>query len=116
MRKLILLATALVTLGACTATYDVTGPYGPHAPNYRAKFLKDGFNLKVTHENWQFKPDLDVVMARCRDSVHRYAPEIAATKDREIQPIDDSKISMSYNRNHNTGSSTCTATYAVAYK
>ena len=79
-----------------------------------ARYL--GFNLKVTHEHWQFKPDLGKVMAVCRDSIYRYAPEIAATKEREIVPIDDSKISMSYNRNHSSGSSTCTATYAVAYK
>lgn len=105
-----------LSLGACEPTADEYGPVGPNAPKMRAKFLKEGFNLKVTHERWQFKPDLDELFTVCRNSIHHYAGEIATSKGKEIEPIDNDKIQMDYDRDHHSGVSSCTASYPVAYK
>ena len=116
MRIVCLVFIAAFLLGACQSVSEDVGPVGPFAPQMRAKMLKEGFNLKVTHERWQFKPDLDELFATCRNSIHYYADEIARSKGKEIEPIDNDKIVMDYDRNHSSGSSSCTASYPVAYK
>lgn len=102
--------------GACQPASDEFGPVGPNSPHVRAKMLKEGFNLKVTHERWQFKPDLDQMFEVCRESIHLQANRVAQAKGKEIEPIDNDRIQMDYDRDHGSGVSSCTATYPVAYK
>lgn len=119
MRRLSLLIAVGSLLAACQPVCDdaVLGKIGGEcAPQVRAKYLKDGINLKVTHARYQFMPDLDEMFATCRASIHYYAEKSAEVKHKQIQPIDDSKITMTYDRDHSSGVSSCTATYPVAYK
>ena len=116
MLKYSLVVVAALILGGCTQVCDAVGPDGTCAPHMRAKFLKDGFNLKVTHTRYQWVTSIDDMTKVCRSSIHTLANRIAAEKGREIEPIDDAKLSMDYDRNHTAGTSTCVAKYPVAYK
>lgn len=116
MRIVCLLFAASFMLSGCFSMSEDIGPYGPFSPDKRAKMLKEGFNLKVTHSRWQFKPDLDEMFAVCRNSIHVYAAQVSQAEGKEIQPIDNDKIDLGYDRDHGSGVSTCTATYPVAYK
>jgi hypothetical protein len=115
--KFSLVVAAGLILGGCS---DFARMY-PDDPllapkDTRAKFLKDGFNLRVTHTRWQWLTNMDAMFEVCRASIHRTADEIAAEKGVQIEPIDDSKIALDYNRNDTDATSTCIASYPVAYK
>jgi uncharacterized protein YceK len=118
VRKFSLVVAAGLILGGCTSVNTEIGPTNPVTgpANMRAKFLKEGFNLKVTHTRWQWMTDMDAMFEVCRRSIHEIADQISVEKGREIEPIDNDKIGMDYNRNDMAGTSTCIATYPVAYK
>lgn len=116
MLKFSLIVASVLVLGGCTQFCEATGPIGDCAPHARAKFLEDGFNLKVTHTRYQWMADMNAMFKACRESIHVLADEVAQSKGKEIEPIDNDKITMDYDRNYTAGTSTCVATYPVAYK
>jgi len=117
--KFSLVVAAGLILSGCvpnTQLCDAIGPQADCAPQARAKFLEDGFNLKVTHTRYQWIADMNEMFRVCRNSIHVLADQVAVYKGKQIEPIDNDKIAMDYDRNYTAGTSTCVATYPVAYK
>jgi hypothetical protein len=114
------LAVPLLIFAACSPLppvcdqLDRTGGCAPE--RVLANYNADGFELNLSHTRYQWVTEMEEVIAICRESIHKVAEQLAAAKGREIQPIDDSKISMSIKRDHSHGHSMCKASYDVAYK
>lgn len=113
--KHVLILIAAATLAACTTTPQVAGGDAGR-DSFAVQERPGGFELTVNYSRYQFVPETQAVLAACRASLLSTAHEVAATKGRQIQPVDEQRIRIATGRNGLTGMTSCQAWAPIAWK
>lgn len=82
---------------------------------YRVDDTASGFTLTIYHSRYQFVPETDAVAVSCRQALTSLAYEIADKRGKEIAPVNEQRIKMSFGRNGFSGITSCSATVPVEW-
>jgi hypothetical protein len=118
MRTAVLVALAGLAafgslLGGCSS-----GNLAPFDENtkYRIDNTTTGFTLTVEYQRRHFIPEPEAVTEACKNAFATVAQDIAAKRNRRIEPIDPQQISAKLGRNERSSMTWCTATAPVAWQ
>lgn len=77
---------------------------------------QDGFEIELRYARYQFIPESDAVAIACKTQLLALAYKHADSENRQIQPINEQRISMSMGRNGLTGITSCRAHGVAIWK
>ena len=89
--------------------------YGKNA-KYTIEVQPGGFVVHVSYSRYQFIPESNVVAAECKSAVTSIGWEYAEKQGRQIEPINEQRISVSMGRNGLKGTTTCDASAPARWK
>ena len=83
---------------------------------YRVDERPDGFTVTMYYSRYQFIPESDAVLVAAKSNLTSICYDIADSKGRKIQPINEQRIKMSMGRNELTGITSWTGSVKAFYK
>jgi hypothetical protein len=114
---LVVLMTLLLC-GCATARRQSDIDLDRSAPNtdYGIRARPDGFEIEVEYARYQFIPESEAVAAACKSQLMTLAYQYADSEKRQIEPINEQRISFSMGRNGLSGMTTCRAHGVASWK
>jgi hypothetical protein len=88
------------------------------APNtdYGIRPRSDGFEIEVEYARYQFIPESEAVATACKSQFLALAYQYADSEKRQIEPINEQRVSLSMGRNGLSGMTTCRAHGVAIWK
>ena len=109
----------VMSLGGCaTAQRQSDIALDRSAPNtdYGIMARPAGFEIEVEYARYQFVPESEAVTTACKSQLLALAYQYADSEKRQIEPINEQRISFSMGRNGLSGTTTCRAHGAATWK
>lgn len=109
----------VMSLGGCaTAQQQSDISLDRSAPNtdYGIMATPDGFEIEVKYSRYQFIPESEAVATACKSQFLALAYQYADSEKRQINPINEQRLSFSMGRNGLTGITTCRAHGVAIWK
>ena len=122
MKKLLFNIKFTVTLLFCLLLVSCASPlHFTNSPlltydkdtEYSVEENSEGFALTVSYARYQFIPESGALAIACKSAFTSIAWEVAETKNRKIQHVNEQRIKISMGRNGLTGITSCRA-YGLA--
>jgi hypothetical protein len=109
---------ALLLCGCATARRQSDIELDRSAPNtnYGIRSRPDGFEIEVEYGRYQFIPESEAVATACKSQLMALAYQYADSEKRQIEPINEQRISFSMGRNGLSGMTTCRAHGVASWK
>ncbi len=116
--KFILPILSLILCSCATPIGYTEKPMARYDKNttYRIDDHIDGFTVTIYYSRYQFIPESDAVLAAGKNNLMAICYEIADSRSKVIQPINEQRIKMSMGRNGVTGITSWTGSVKVFYK
>lgn len=108
-----------ISLGGCaTARKQSDIDLDRSAPNtdYGVKARPDGFEIEVEYARYQFIPESEAVSTACKSQLLALAYQYADSEKRQIEPLNEQRVSLSMGRNGLSGMTTCRAHGVAIWK
>lgn len=90
-------------LSACSTTIKMPQTPGMQAydkeTEYKITPQSNGFLINLNHSKYQYMPEMDVVVDKCKNAVVAVAHEYADEEHRKIKPIMSERIKYTSDRN-----------------
>jgi hypothetical protein len=83
---------------------------------YRVDDFSGGFTVTMYYSRYQFIPESDAVLAAAKSNLTSICYDVADSKGRDIQPINEQRIKMSMGRNGVSGITSWTGSVKAFYK
>jgi hypothetical protein len=83
---------------------------------YRVDDHPDGFTVTMSYSRYQFIPESNAVALSAKSNLMALCHEVADSKGRKIDPIDEQRIRMSMGRNGFTGITSWNGTARAFYR
>lgn len=104
--------------GCATARQQSNIELDRSAPNtdYGIMIKPDGFEIEIEYARYQFIPESEAVATACKSQLLALSYQYADSEKRQIEPINEQRISFSMGRNGLSGTTTCRAHGAATWK
>ena len=115
----LMLFVAIFTFASCaTPVGYAEKPMARYDKNttYRVDDNSDGFTVTMFYSRYQFIPESDAVALAAKSNLTTLCHEIADSKGRQIENINEQRVKMSMGRNGVTGVTSWTGTVKAFYK
>ncbi len=115
----ILAVLVVMSLAGCaTAQRQSDIALDRSAPNsdYGIMTKPDGFEIEVKYARYQFIPESEAVATACKSQLLALAYQYADSEKRQIEPINEQRVSLSMGRNGLSGMTTCRAHGVATWK
>ena len=108
---------AICVVGCATPLDYAKAPLTPYDKDteYSIEERSDGFTIAVYYSRFQFIPETDAIIVACKSALTSIAHEVARTKGKRIDNINEQQIRLSTGRNGVSGLTSCSAAAPVTY-
>ena len=84
--------------------------------DYAVQSTDEGFLITVNYTRYQYIPESTSVAAACKQQLTALAWNYADSQKREIEPVNEQRITLSMGRNGLSGITSCRASAPVKWK